>query len=182
MSLTKLSNLSINPPYLPTSQNFQPTSSSNQAPNTGDKIGPISQDKTTPQSQQLNTLSEKFDEKILKQLGIVECATCASRTYQDVSDDSGVSFQTPTQLDPSEAASAVIAHEGEHVTRERADAEENNREVVSQSVRIHTSICPECGRSYVSGGVTTTVTKGKEGNYSQNKTNDFVGNLMDVTL
>jgi len=35
------------------------------------------------------------------------------------------------------------------------------REVVFQSVQIHTAICPECGRVYVSGGKTTTVTAEK---------------------
>ena len=32
------------------------------------------------------------------------------------------------------------------------------KEVVFQSVQIKTAICPECGRVYVSGGKTTTVT------------------------
>ena len=31
-----------------------------------------------------------------------------------------------------------------------------NGEVVSASVRVQTSVCPECGRSYISGGVTDT--------------------------
>ena len=30
--------------------------------------------------------------------------------------------------------------------------------MVSQSVTYHTAICPECGRAYVSGGTTRTVT------------------------
>ena len=32
------------------------------------------------------------------------------------------------------------------------------RKVVSQSVTYHTGICPECGRFYIEGGTTRTVT------------------------
>ena len=31
--------------------------------------------------------------------------------------------------------------------------------MVSQSVTLHTAICPECGDVYVSGGTTRTTTK-----------------------
>ena len=47
----------------------------------------------------------------------------------------------------------------EHVTREQAKARREDRKVVSQSVTYHTAICPECGKTYVSGGTTRTVTK-----------------------
>ena len=87
-----------------------------------------------------------------------ECETCKNRQYQDGSDDPGVSFKTATKLSPDEAASAVRSHEQEHVVRERAKAAREGRKVISQSVTIHTSVCPECGRVYVSGGVTRTVT------------------------
>ena len=87
-----------------------------------------------------------------------ECQTCARRKYQDGSDDPGVSFKTPTRISPEEAPSKVMGHEREHVVRERAEAAREGRKVVSQSVSIHTDICPECGRVYVSGGVTRTVT------------------------
>lgn len=89
-----------------------------------------------------------------------ECKTCAERKYQDGSDDPGVSFKTAAHISPDQAAAKVRSHEYEHVVREQAEAEREDKEVVSQSVRLHTSICPECGRSYVSGGVTNTVTKG----------------------
>ena len=87
-----------------------------------------------------------------------KCQTCARRKYQDGSDDPGVSFKTPTKMNPEQAAAAVRGHEQEHVVREQAKAKRENRKVVSQSVTIHTDICPECGRVYVSGGVTRTVT------------------------
>ena len=88
-----------------------------------------------------------------------ECQTCKNRKYQDGSDDPGVSFKTATNVAPEQAASAVRGHEQEHVVRERAKALREDRHVVSQSVTIHTEICPECGDVYVSGGTTRTTTK-----------------------
>ena len=87
-----------------------------------------------------------------------ECQTCKHRRYQDQSNDSGVSYQTPTKLG-SNVAMAVSAHEHEHVARNQLKATREGREVVSQSVILHTDVCPECGRSYVSGGTTRTVTR-----------------------
>lgn len=97
-----------------------------------------------------------------------ECQTCKNRKYQDGSDDSGVSFQTPTRVAPQAAGAAVRSHEQEHVSRNRSKAEREGREIVSQSVTIHTNICPECGRVYVSGGTTRTATR----NASENKLAD----------
>ena len=90
-----------------------------------------------------------------------ECQTCKERKYQDGSDDPGVSFKTPTSIDPDQAPAAVRGHEMEHVYREQAKANREGRKVVSQSVTYHTAICPECGRAYVSGGTTHTVTAAK---------------------
>ena len=87
------------------------------------------------------------------------CETCEKRKYQDGSDDPSVSFQTPTRIDPDAAASTVRGHEMEHVFHEQAKADREDRKVVSQSVTLHTGICPECGKTYVSGGTTRTVTK-----------------------
>jgi hypothetical protein len=81
-----------------------------------------------------------------------------SRTYKDQSSDPSVSFQTPTHVSPDMAAGAVAGHEQEHVRHEQAKAESSGRKVIFQSVTIQSSICPECGRSYVSGGKTTTIT------------------------
>ncbi len=88
-----------------------------------------------------------------------ECQTCKERKYQDGSDDPGVSFKTPTNIAPEQAASAVRGHEMEHVVREQAKAQREDRKVVSQTVTMHTAICPECGKAYVSGGTTRTTTK-----------------------
>ena len=87
-----------------------------------------------------------------------KCETCEKRKYQDGSDDMGVSFQTPTRIDPDQVASAVRGHEMEHVVREQAKAQREDRRVVSQSVTLHTAICPECGKTYISGGTTRTTT------------------------
>lgn len=90
-----------------------------------------------------------------------ECQTCKNRKYKDGSDDPGVSFKTATRVSPEKAAAAVRSHEMEHVSREKAKAQREDREVVSQSVTYKTGVCPECGSPYVSGGTTRTVTKGK---------------------
>lgn len=88
-----------------------------------------------------------------------KCETCEKRKYQDGSDDSTVSFQTPTRIAPRQVASAVRGHEMEHVLHEQAKAKKEGRRVVSQSVTMHTAICPECGKVYISGGTTRTTTK-----------------------
>lgn len=88
-----------------------------------------------------------------------ECQTCKNRRYQDGSDDPGVSFKIPGKIDADNAQSVVRSHEYEHVARERSKALRTGREVVSQSVSLHTGICPECGRVYISGGTTRTVTQ-----------------------
>ncbi|MHC1724171.1 MAG: hypothetical protein AB9836_13310 [Aminipila sp.] len=103
-----------------------------------------------------------------------ECQTCKNRKYQDVSDDPGVSYQTPTKISPGNAASAVMSHEQEHVVRNQASAEKEGREVVSQSVMIHTAVCPECGKTYVSGGTTRTVTKADNSNLEEKAKEAFV--------
>ncbi|MDR0987221.1 MAG: hypothetical protein LBL98_05965 [Ruminococcus sp.] len=92
-----------------------------------------------------------------------ECQTCANRKYVDGSNDPGVSFKTPTSVDPDAAASAVRSHEYEHVKNNAAEAEEKGLTAHS-SVSIHTAICPECGKVYVSGGTTTTTFSPKKDN------------------
>jgi len=88
-----------------------------------------------------------------------ECETCRKRRYQDDSDDSAVSFQMPTNMSPAAAKSKVRSHELEHVRRESAKARQEGKRVISQTVQIKTDTCEECGRVYVSGGLTRTVTR-----------------------
>ncbi|MBD5453360.1 MAG: hypothetical protein HDR30_03405, partial [Lachnospiraceae bacterium] len=70
--------------------------------------------------------------------------------------DENVSFKSASHISPDAAASRVRSHEQEHVSNAYKKAAQNNGEVVSCNVAIHTSVCPECGRTYVSGGTTST--------------------------
>lgn len=88
-----------------------------------------------------------------------ECETCKSRKYVDGSNESNVSFKSAAHVSPESASSAVRSHENEHVNNAYAKAEKNNGEVISARVNIHTAVCPECGRTYVSGGTTNTQIK-----------------------
>lgn len=84
-----------------------------------------------------------------------ECETCKERKYQDGSDEM-VSFKSASHLSPTAAGAAVRSHEQEHVSNAYKKAEQGGGKVLQASVAIHTAVCPECGRSYVSGGTTTT--------------------------
>ena len=114
-----------------------------------------------------------------------ECETCASRKYQDGSDEN-VSFKTAQHISPEASASRVRAHEQEHVNNAYTKAAQNNGRVLSANVAIHTAICPECGRSYISGGTTTTQIKyyNEENPYQKNlKATDsakYKGRMIDI--
>ena len=64
-------------------------------------------------------------------------------------------IQYPEEEQDAQGASA--AEEAQKALEAKATRED--RKVVSQSVTYHTAICPECGKSYVSGGTTRTATK-----------------------
>ncbi len=99
-----------------------------------------------------------------------QCETCKSRKYQDGSNEN-VSFKSATHISPEVAGSAVRAHEGEHVYNAYTKAAQNNGKVINASVSIHTSVCPECGRTYVSGGTTNTMIQysNEENPYQKNQ-------------
>lgn len=106
-----------------------------------------------------------------------ECQTCKERKYQDGSDEN-VSFKSAQHISPTEAGARVRAHEQEHVANAYSKAEEKGGKVINASVSIHTAICPECGRTYVSGGLTrTSIQYPNESNpYQKNKkANDGLG-------
>lgn len=105
----------------------------------------------------LEIQEERVDHK-----GETECECCKNRKYVDGSDDASVSFQTPGHISPEASATEVMAHEQEHVTNERMYAAREGKEVLSQNVALYQSTCPECGISYTSGGLTTTVTAEKK--------------------
>lgn len=99
-----------------------------------------------------------------------ECQTCKNRKYQDGSDEM-VSFKSASRIAPEAAASRVRAHEGEHVANAYDKAAQRNGKVLYASVAIHTSVCPECGKTYVSGGTTCTAIKypNEDNPYQKNK-------------
>lgn len=103
-----------------------------------------------------------------------DCETCANRKYQDGSDEGNVSFKSASHISPESAGARVRAHEGEHVSNAYKKAAQKNGKVLNASVSIHTSICPECGRTYVSGGVTHTQIK-----YS-NEDNPYTKNQKEL--
>ena len=88
-----------------------------------------------------------------------QCEKCRSRRYQDGSNDSRVSFQMPTVMDPVKARTQVMSHEMEHVRSEQHKAKEENKVIISQTVRIMHDRCEECGTSYVKGGFTKTIAR-----------------------
>ncbi len=116
-----------------------------------------------------------------------ECETCANRKYQDGSDEM-VSFKSAQHISPDSAASRVRSHEQEHVSNAYSKAAKGNGKVVSANVSIKTAICPECGRTYVSGGETVTQIKysNEKNPYQKNaKSQDaaaLVGANLDLTV
>ena len=92
---------------------------------------------------------------------------------QDGSDEGNVSFKAAAHVSPQAAGAAVRAHEGQHVSNAYKKAAQDGGKVLQASVAIHTSVCPECGRTYVSGGTTTTKIK-----YS-NEDNPYTKNLKN---
>ncbi len=105
------------------------------------------------------------------------CQTCQQRKYQDKSNDPGVSFKSPGHISPGSSASVVASHEQEHVSNNRAEASAKDRRVVSQTVTLHYAVCPECHKTYVSGGTTRTVTAADNKQQSSQP-----GNLLDVKV
>lgn len=99
-----------------------------------------------------------------------ECETCKERKYQDGSDEN-VSFKAAAHISPEASASRVMAHEQEHVANAYSKASEKGGQVISCNVSLKTAVCPECGRSYVAGGTTSTQIK-----YS-NEDNPYQKNL-----
>lgn len=119
--------------------------------------------------------------------GSEECQTCKNRKYQDGSNEM-VSFKSAAHISPEAAAGTVRAHESEHVANAYSKASQKGGEVMYASVAIHTSVCPECGRTYVSGGTTSTAVRySDESNpYQKNqKSSDaasFVGMNLDTAV
>ena len=141
------------------------------------------------QVQGMNNTSQMVREQTAARVQGVkktECQTCKERRYQDGSDEM-VSFKAPAHISPEASASTVRAHEQEHVSNAFKKAAQGEGKVLQASVRLQTAICPECGRSYVAGGTTTTRIQYKEDNpYGKNtkaqQAEAFVGKHVDEVL
>lgn len=142
-------------------------------------------EKNTPvdASNAIDTGLSTDSKKVAKTDPNYKCQTCANRKYQDGSDEN-VSFKSATNIAPEAAASAVRGHEQEHVANAYDKAKQNNGKVISATVQIHTAICPECGKTYVSGGTTRTQIKysNEENPYQKNLKNMQGGFLRGINL
>lgn len=98
-----------------------------------------------------------------------ECQTCKERKYVDGSDEGNVSFKAPGHIAPEASAGIVMSHEKEHVANAKREGNKPGNELISATVSLKTAICPECGRSYVSGGTTRTLIKYGDSEYDKNK-------------
>lgn len=113
-----------------------------------------------------------------------ECETCKNRRYQDESGDNNVSFKSPSRIAPDAAASKVRAHENQHVSNAYKKAAKNNGKVINASVSIKTAICPECGSTYVAGGLTKTQIKynNEENPYTKNQKALDAANVIGANI
>ncbi|WP_051656845.1 hypothetical protein [Butyrivibrio sp. AE3004] len=117
-----------------------------------------------------------------------ECETCKNRKYIDGSNEN-VSFKSAAHISPEAAPSRVRGHEQEHVANAFKKAEEGNGKVLQASVKIQTAVCPECGRTYVSGGLTTTkiMYKNENNPYTKNRksadaASGLIGSSFDAAV
>ncbi len=116
-----------------------------------------------------------------------ECQTCKNRKYQDGSDEM-VSFKSAAHISPEASASRVRAHEQEHVNNAFTKAAKGGGKVLAATVTLKTAICPECGRSYVAGGTTSTKIKYPNENnpYTKNRKSadaaSLIGQNLDIAV
>lgn len=112
-----------------------------------------------------------------------ECQTCKERKYQDGSDEM-VSFKSASHISPQASAGRVRAHEQEHVANAYKKAANGDGRVISASVQLKTAICPECGRSYVAGGTTSTQIqyKNEENPYQKDKKSSDAASLIGANI
>lgn len=114
-----------------------------------------------------------------------ECETCKNRKYQDGSDEM-VSFKSAAHISPAASGARVRAHEQEHVSNAYKDAAMKGGKVISCSVSLHTAVCPECGRSYVAGGTTSSQIKYSKNPYQKaekiQQATALAGNNFDAKI
>lgn len=116
-----------------------------------------------------------------------ECKTCQNRKYVDGSNEPNVSFKTPGNISPEQSFAKVSSHEREHVANAIAKGSKPGAKLMSASVALKMGVCPECGRTYVAGGTTTTRIKYSKSNpYDKNAAETFgsmlIGNNVDAKV
>ena len=107
-----------------------------------------------------------------------ECQTCKDRKYIDVSNESNVSFQSPTRVSPQASFAAVSAHEQEHVSNALAEGSQPGNKLISASVSYQMAVCPECGTPYIAGGTTRTQIQYNESNPYESSRKSLEGSLL----
>ncbi len=128
---------------------LQPAAASNLAAGRSDAMNPTAMSPTGVNPDDKSSITTD------KTSPTQECQTCKNRKYRDGSNEM-VSFKTAQSIAPEAAATRIRAHEQEHVSNAYTKAAQKNGKVIQASVHLQTAICPECGRSYVAGGVTNT--------------------------
>jgi hypothetical protein len=164
----------LHPPVNRASEPAQPQNSGYYGPGIIVDISQQAKDASKALSPEVKGIEELMEAR--------ECQTCKNRKYVDGSNDPSVSYQSPTHIGPGESASKVMAHEREHVTNEQSKAQREDRKVVSQTVTLSTAICPECGRVYVSGGVTRTVTAADKNKFESQPEKDNSNGVKNAEL
>ena len=118
------------------------------------------------------------DELSVSKTRPAECQTCKNRKYVDGSNDSNVSFKTPTHISPGASHAMVSAHEQEHVTNAYNNAGQKGGRVVYASVSLKMSVCSECHTPYVAGGVTRSQIKYEASNPYENSRKSLEGSFV----
>lgn len=142
-------------------------------------VGNVSWNKPIePVSKVTNTDPIGKDKMLVNETRPAECQTCKNRRYVDASNDSNVSFQTPTYISPKSSYAMVSAHEQEHVTNAYRDANQKGGRVVYASVSLKMAVCPECHTPYVAGGITRSQIKYDTSNPYENMRKSLEGSVI----
>lgn len=143
-------------------------------------IGGMSNNYTIPVSNVARVTPVKTDNTVdsASRVKSAECQTCKNRKYVDGSNEADVSFKTPGTVKPEEAYAKVSAHERQHVSNAIAKGSKPGAKLISASVALKMSVCPECGTSYIAGGTTTTQIKYSKSNPYDKNASEAFGNLL----
>lgn len=144
-------------------------------------IGGMSNNYTIPISNigkvtPVNTDNSVDSASKVKETG--RCETCESRKYIDGSNESDVSFKTPSSVKPEESFAKVSSHERQHVSNAIAKGNKPGAKLISATVSLKMSTCPECGKKYVAGGLTKTQIKYEESNPYDNNRKIIEGSFL----